>query len=468
MGYLDSSIYNQYTNGTGLYNVLNKTANGTYVLGPTYIPFGPASQTTADLAVQRKKLYELNTTLKQDDKDIAAAIKAKQKISDDWYAAHPGVDPNTATLDALAAAQATIVTLQTKRTKDTTARTAVSTKIKDLEKKLKSLNANYKPSNNQNIKPKSDTQVVTPNPPTRSYTFNAPMVKNAYFTSPGKTLQELMTEGYYLGIGAGDDALNFWKDNNGGRGTLQMDASATSAEAMAQQASYLAKTGNISEWDANLYGYKFSYNPTAITMSWGAVASADPVFASSDSNPSIPVAQNLLQSYIDFNFYVNRIEDFNYINEKGYNTGFGSFSTSAAALRDQVPTTNVNPYPVPVSISDAVDIYQKGTMYDIDWIFKVLHGGTGFASKVNKFGIKTSDVGWLPFRMTELHLGASLRYRVRITNLTVDHLIFNARMVPVLSKVTMTCARYWDGASSVAGEAAVAAAAAAAKKNGGK
>ena len=104
-----------------------------------------------------------------------------------------------------------------------------------------------------------------------------------------------------------------------------------------------------------------------------------------------------------------------------------------------------NPYPKNVPNSELIQIFEKGTMYDIEYLFKTMHaltGNTGYKSLL--MNSVTSDPGWLPVRPVELHLGNKLRYRVRIQNLTVNHSVFNPRMVPILSTVTFTCARYWD------------------------
>lgn len=423
-----------------------------------------------------KKENAIREKIEYQEKVIAQNNRRIKKLQDDWVAAHPGqaLDSATkATIDAYLVDNETASAEIAKFRKELSPLSEQEAKLRKYLNQLLPIYIKSEPGKGINT-PSSltdldkykgpykgpSTSVDTPtNPNTTtstiaSYTYNAPMVKNAYFTSPADNLQQLTANGHYVNIGKTDDALNFWKGNNGGRGTIQMDRDALNSEQLLTAKSFSPSPD--SRIDENLYGYKFSYNPGVITMTWGAVASADPVFASSDSNPSIPVAQNLLQSYIDFNFYVNRIEDFNYITEKGLyvpvdTKQFAGLDPAARNVAYSAAYAASNPYPETLSFDDVKEIYEKGTMYDINWMFKVFHGGTGFAEMTNRFGLTTSDVGWLPFRMLELHLGASLRYRVRVVNLTVDHLIFNARMVPVLSKVTMTCARYWDGPATTAG-----------------
>jgi hypothetical protein len=74
-----------------------------------------------------------------------------------------------------------------------------------------------------------------------------------------------------------------------------------------------------------------------------------------------------------------------------------------------------------------------------------MHALTGNVSYSSSLMGTTSDPGWLPVRPVELHLGNHLRYRVRIQSLSVNHTVFNPRMIPILSTVNFSCARYWDG-----------------------
>ena len=82
-------------------------------------------------------------------------------------------------------------------------------------------------------------------------------------------------------------------------------------------------------------------------------------------------------------------------------------------------------------------------MYDLEYLFKTIGGyNSQYNSTLN--GI-TADKGWLMPLPVELHLGDGLRYLVRVSQLDLQHIIFNERMVPVLSTVNFTCTRYFDG-----------------------
>lgn len=98
------------------------------------------------------------------------------------------------------------------------------------------------------------------------------------------------------------------------------------------------------------------------------------------------------------------------------------------------------------------ELHEKGTMYDLEYLFKTYHTPLGtFESKYNG---KTADRGFIQPTIIELHLGNKLRYPGRIIALTVEHKIFDPRMVPIFSVVRLTLGRihdYGTGKSSTSG-----------------
>jgi hypothetical protein len=53
-------------------------------------------------------------------------------------------------------------------------------------------------------------------------------------------------------------------------------------------------------------------------------------------------------------------------------------------------------------------------------------------------------MGYLGARPVELHLGKSLRYLGTVTNLKIEHVIFNEQMVPLFTNVSVAFARLPD------------------------
>jgi hypothetical protein len=313
-----------------------------------------------------------------------------------------------------------------------------------LLQQIKNIQHPVKPPANTPSKGNSTTIVHTSTPNTSAIQFNAPMVSQAYF----RGIQSEILHGNYVKAGPYTDAKNTWSiGTNGtpitGRGAFQVDRSLVTAANVADAIKSSAYHG--SKIDTNLYGFKFLYNPSSVSMNWGAVQKTDPTYQSLGLDPFVPGTQNLIQSYLEFSIIINRIEDFNFLDKNGLKK-VESGLTQRGRNSDLMPTSvQVNPYPKSVPNSELIQIFEKGTMYDIEYLFKTMHALTGnIGYKSLLMNDITSDPGWLPVRPVELHLGNKLRYKVRVQNLTVNHTVFNPRMIPILSTVTFTCARYWD------------------------
>jgi hypothetical protein len=253
------------------------------------------------------------------------------------------------------------------------------------------------------------------------YKYNAPLVSGAYLGS-GIAADSLSggldTRGFTINAPVFSDAYNAWRGVNGGRGTIQMDRKYVNA---------IAKTSNgtTTKFDPQMYGFKFLYNPTTVSMAWGVQSMMDPNYQSSGEDVFNPISAGLISSTIVFEIVLNRIADFNHLNEDG-------------SIRGQYPYGQID-----VPVDDRKQIYKRGTMYDLEYFFKTVNGPHGtFTSAYNGL---TADSGWLRPSSMELHLGAGMRYRIRINEVAINHLIFNNRMVPILSKVQFTCGRYNDG-----------------------
>ena len=287
------------------------------------------------------------------------------------------------------------------------------------------------------------TSIHQSTPDTNSIKFNIPMVSQAYF----RGIQAEVLNGNHVDAGRYVAAQNTWSigaDGTpiSGRGAFQIDRKTTNAAAVAQAVKDAATLKT--KPDTNLYGFRFLYNPNSVNMNWGSVQAQDPIYESSGQDVFIPGTSNLIQSYVDFSIIINRIEDFNYIDNHGLKKLMSVPSNNPTDYGSKIVTVN-NPYPKGISNSELVQIYEKGTMYDIEYLFKTMHALTGNVSYSSSLMGTTSDPGWLPVRPVELHLGNHLRYRVRIQSLSVNHTVFNPRMIPILSTVNFSCARYWDG-----------------------
>ena len=282
--------------------------------------------------------------------------------------------------------------------------------------------------------------------PPFSYKYNAPMVNGAYMSLQSPQALAAANPDLITSPGTFKNAANeAWKttsDNGiaGAKGVIQMSSF------LAQHTKITADAKKQAFFDDSMYGFKFLYNPNSVSMTWGINTEVNTQMESMGLDKSVPLTAGLFNSTISFELLLNRIEDMNYINESGLIPGFNSPTTVNTTTLAGIKAASApikNPYPTPVDSQDLKSIYKKGTMYDIEYLFRAVNGyNSQYNSNLN--GV-TADRGWLYALPVELHLGDGLHYLVRLTTLNVNHTMFNERMVPVLSTVTITCTRYYDG-----------------------
>jgi hypothetical protein len=270
--------------------------------------------------------------------------------------------------------------------------------------------------------------------------YNVSTVKEAYFYTGMSFVNEADPD--WLGNGATDKFdSSIWSGNTPGKvndaRNLWQNTVATNSKGMIQtwlppgnRASYVTGTdGNFatlsSRQSIQRYGFQFLYNPTTIEMSYGGVADVDPGMQSSGTEEFLLANPNVFQSTIGIQVIINRMFDFQYINQNGIKSG--QISDFYAG---NVPTN-----------ADLKTIYDKGTMYDIEYLLQTMFPFEPYASQLRG---TTSDIGFLGASPVELHLGKSLRYVAQINNISVNHVIFDNRMVPLFTTISISTNRIPD------------------------
>ena len=260
------------------------------------------------------------------------------------------------------------------------------------------------------------------------YVYNAPMMKSAYFQSNG--LQSYLTDAGTNTPAPLSDAQTDAFYDNATRGAIQMNA---------ETAKYLkeklpSKKGKKA--DPNAYGFAFHYNPTAIQMSYGTLSDVSPELLQYGEGTKFNPITPLGDSKISFTLYLNRIDDLSYITSDGL--------LQMPANKGDTPRTFASKdlYPSEVTQATLKEIWTKGTMYDLEFLFKAVHSGSNDYTSALRG--KTSDIGWIAGIAVECHLGRNLRFLGRIDGLSVNHFQFNERMVPTLTTVGITVSRFYD------------------------
>jgi hypothetical protein len=259
----------------------------------------------------------------------------------------------------------------------------------------------------------------------KKYTFNAPPAKTVYFTT--NSIQTRLTTSKKAVPDVMQNALtDAFKGQNANRGAIQMHS---------QTAKYLqTRMKDIKDADVTPYGFRFHYNPSSVYLGYGAMDRMSPELMRDEMQVFNPVTPTSLGE-INFDLYLNRLDDMSFITSNG-TLKSGQFSIEPRDL-----------YNEEVSADTLKQIYKKGTMYDLEFLFRAIHGGTNDVN--SKFrGVKTSDIGWIARVPVELHLGDGLRYLLSINSIGVSHIVFNDRMVPMISVVKISGSRFFDNVPS--------------------
>ena len=298
-------------------------------------------------------------------------------------------------------------------------------------------------SNNPNSGGAGSSEETAESPPvTYSDTvkYNASSVKESYFYTGMSFVNKADPE--WQGEGATDKYDSYiWSGNTPGKVD---DANQLWKETLTSSSKGMIQTwkppggrgGYINPKDSNFtalataesiqrYGFQFLYNPTTIDMSYGGVADVDPGLQSSGNEEFLLANPGVFQSTIGIQVVINRMFDFKYINETGIKTG--EISDFYAG---NIPTKK-----------DLQTIYNKGTMYDVEYLLQTMFPYEPVMSQLRG---ETSDIGFLGAKPVELHLGSNLRYVAQINNISVNHVIFDNRMVPLFTTISVSTNRIPD------------------------
>ena len=255
--------------------------------------------------------------------------------------------------------------------------------------------------------------------PIGEYYYNPPMISYNYFRDEGPQADFSNVSNAPGNFGRAKDA---WTNNFGSKGVIQMNKATTRDFANSSDP-------NSNTYEGNLYGFKFMYNPNEVTMNWGLAEGMnwEGIQAGLDGGGNA-FTQALQYSKISFSLLLNRVPDMAFLDANGLKPGVvDPYTTFQVA-----PNSNKN--------RELANIYKRGTMYDLEYLFRTIMG----INATRKYLLQgdTADRGWLQGIAVELHLGDGLRYLVRISNLEVKHAIFNDRMVPTLSYINIECSRF--------------------------
>jgi hypothetical protein len=167
-----------------------------------------------------------------------------------------------------------------------------------------------------------------------------------------------------------------------------------------------------------LWGFRFMYNPENFTYSTSANNSVDWGLGAKD--PAVLLAGN---QTVSFKIYLNRIRDMSWLLK---NPGGGSG------------------YYRPLKDEEVKGILNRGTEYDIEFLYRVLNGDPEKGNPLlsSTYAGETADFGYTTGTPCWLQLGPNIKYFGSVTGFTVSHAMFTENMIPMLTVVDISFNRY--------------------------
>jgi hypothetical protein len=250
--------------------------------------------------------------------------------------------------------------------------------------------------------------------------YNASAVKEAYFSTNSSFVSRIQSPNNLpTSI---SQAKDLWTAGMGSKGMI-----VTSEQVLKAWNAGSNSPTSSDYFDHHNYGFQFQYNPGTVAMSYYTSPNVDVTMITSGTEMFNLAGVSGSQGSISFQVIINRIFDMQYYDENG-------------AVKSDNNIADIYAVP-PQTIEEAKSLYEKGTMYDVEYLLRVLMGTT-----MNSYlrGERTADMGWLPAIPVELHLGKSLRYLGTVNNVNLNHIIFDSRMVPVFTTMDIGFARLPD------------------------
>jgi hypothetical protein len=372
----------------------------------------------------KDSVQDIEAKIAKNEKDLKSANTAYKKAGDALI-----LDPNNATKKAAyKTAQLKVQDLQRQKgalnTGLNAAKNAVSsynsvlTKLTDITNKTsQSLLSGNNTGNSQGDNATGGPTII------KKYYYNAPAMRSIYFTS-NSIQNNLTTSGKSLPSEMLNALTDAFKTPNGNRGVIQ-----TYSETAKHLQKQLTDKQKKAKYDTKPYGFRFHYNPTSVSLTYGSMDKLAPELMRDEMQAFNPVTP-INVGGLSFEIYLNRIEDLALIRSDG-----------TIAIEDVLyPSSTL--YPEVVDPAELKQIYRKGTMYDLEYLFRAIHGGGNDYNSILRG--KTSDLGWISRAAVEVHLGDGLRFLVSLNNIGVNHVLFNERMVPTLTVLTIQGSRFMD------------------------
>ena len=222
-------------------------------------------------------------------------------------------------------------------------------------------------------------------------------------------------------------------------GYIEQDAYLHSDLASLQgvQSSQKAKGKDKTDNGGHRWRFKFHYNPATVGVSQSYQTEIDPLFL-----PKDPAASIVSGSQVSFSLVLNRIEEMQILNLDG---SFRKGKDGSTASDDEYVKWAWRH--ARVSSATRRDIRTKGTLYDLEYLYRVCNGEPRELWKGT-----SADYGILFGQPLRLHftniksngMQVGMNYYGFISSIDIQHQMFSMDMVPSLTTVGISFSRIPD------------------------
>lgn len=174
---------------------------------------------------------------------------------------------------------------------------------------------------------------------------------------------------------------------------------------------------------STLWGFQFHYNPTVINETY----TNDPSIDWTAQDKAAPLSGT---GTITLELYLNRIVDLAAFAQPGASSR--SYNLSAVSAN----------YARPLGDEHLRGLLNRGTNYDIEYLFRIVNGDPVSGSPQFDSNLPTSNFGYMTGVPFWVVLGKNMRYKVSLTSLDIRHAMFTPDMIPTLTTINLTLARY--------------------------
>jgi hypothetical protein len=177
------------------------------------------------------------------------------------------------------------------------------------------------------------------------------------------------------------------------------------------------------------WGFRFIFNPTFYNYQMSQSNDVD--WGRKNENNAVMVTGG---GTISLRLVLDRVADMNTVRRW--------------VMGGRTATIGAPNYPVNLTPEQCEGLLRRGTEYDMEYMFRVFNGNPEKApllgNPVGNLEMATANLGFITSLPFIFKLNDQLRYKVILSNLTVQHDLFTKEMIPIRSLVDVTLERIPD------------------------